>query len=45
MSNSIELLENLEVLNVSYNRFTTIPEGLGKLKKLRELNLEGNDKL
>jgi hypothetical protein len=35
-------LQNLEVLFVSYNRFSHVPEILGKMPKLRMLGMRGN---
>jgi Leucine-rich repeat (LRR) protein len=36
-------LKHLEILNLSYNQFTTIPLGVTGLYKLRELSLQAND--
>jgi len=38
----MENLTNLRVLNLTGNKFETIPDFVGNLKKLEELNLSGN---
>jgi hypothetical protein len=38
----IGLLVNLECLDVSYNRISTLPTEFSKLQKLQKLNLSGN---
>ncbi len=40
--NGIEYLKNLEELNISANRFTSLPLSIGSLKNLKDLNAEGN---
>ncbi|MGB7128589.1 MAG: leucine-rich repeat domain-containing protein [Candidatus Rhabdochlamydia sp.] len=40
--NRIEYLKNLEELNISANRFTSLPPSIGNLKNLESLNIEGN---
>ena len=38
----IASLENLEILDLSFNEIHELPEFVGNLKRLRELSLEGN---
>ena len=42
MPAEIRFLQDLEVLNVSYNDMTGLPAELGQLKKLRILNVSNN---